>query len=60
MITDHGQISNGGLSTLTFSRTLIAQETLLPLLQLNESDWFEAKETLRLAEGDKVEKWSSN
>jgi hypothetical protein len=35
---------------------MIAQETLLPFLQLNGSDSFEAKEALRLAEGDQVEK----
>jgi hypothetical protein len=35
MITDHGQISNGGLSNNNFSRTLIAQEILLLLLHLS-------------------------
>jgi hypothetical protein len=60
MFTDHGQVSNGGLSNVDLSRTLIAQEILLLLLQLSWSDWFAAKETLRLAEGDQVERWSSN
>jgi hypothetical protein len=32
--------------TIDFSRTLIALETLLLLLQLSRSDWFEAKKHL--------------
>jgi hypothetical protein len=56
MITDHGRLSNEGLSSSDFSRTMIAWKTLLPLLPLNGSDWFEDMETLRLAEGPQVER----
>jgi hypothetical protein len=40
--------------TLTFQEPRLLTKIVLLLLQLNGSDWFGAKETLRLAEGDQV------
>jgi hypothetical protein len=40
--------------TWTFREPWLLKKTLLPLLQLNGLDWFEAMETLRLAEETKL------